>query len=234
MSSLSDEAAKKVRAAFSLADYCWSDDDYNKASPLAQKSIKVGNPSWGKVGAEIFQGLSNHYTLNDMAQCPDDGATREVIFRMAWDDDILEQARILGVVFDDDEEQDAASEALGLLSRRTWGLVSNDPDSGYVYAEAIKANMLLCEWSGKVGGVAVTYKWLTQDEDVAYTYRFRHVLSSLDRAMKRVGRQYQPVLDVFPGLEKRARREIAAQAVEGKKALEARTSRAITKKSSAA
>lgn len=218
MDGLLPDEADKVRNAFQLAGYVYSDDD--EANAGRKKTVISGEMAWPKVAFPVFNTLQNYHNVPSLKTWSVSGAPLERLFHAAWEDDILEQADI-----------DYDSDAYAYLKRRTDGL-SALSTSAPVFNLAYQAGLILCQGTIKVGPSVTTVRFVTDNQDVAEHFYFSHVKADLARAYARVGRKFQPLLDLFPDFEAKAKRELVAESMAGKAALEAKTPKALPSASS--
>lgn len=210
LKSLSADAQTEVRGAFANAGYTYTDED--EANAGRRLLIKAGEPTWTKVGVTVYDAMKVNNIVSTMTQKKSKAASLADLFDAAWDEDDLAGVN---------------TEAMSYLKRKTDGLSSLSV-TGSVFSAAYEDGLILCQDKITVGGYPTVIRFLTDNEKVATDFYFSHLKADLKRAYDRVGRKFQPVLDIFPNIEKKAKQELAQESGLGVKALESRTPRALT------
>jgi hypothetical protein len=207
---MSPDAAAQVQSAFELSGYVYDDTDVKNAGN--RRKVAVGDLHIGKVAEKIYNRLRNHHVFLSVKDFPAKGADLTTLFEAAWDEDVLHRAGV-------------GDEAMKELDRATSGLSALNP-SAYVFQMALNDGLLLCQGTTTVGD-KTTYRFLSSDDEVVYKYNYAYIKLDLKRAYDRIGKKFQPILDVCPSLEKRMKKELGNESVSGQKALEARSPHAL-------
>ena len=209
-SSMSPDAAAQVQSAFELSGYTYDDADVKNAGN--RRKVAVGDLHMGKVAERIYNRLRNHHVFLSLKDFPGKGADLITLFNAAWDEDVLLRAGV-------------GDEAMKELDRATSGLSALNP-GGHVFQMALNDGLLLCQGTTTVGD-KITYRFLSSDDEVVYKYNYAYIKLDLKRAYDRIGKKFQPILDVCPSLEKRMKKELGNESVSGQTALEARSPHAL-------